>query len=104
LISINFAANVSIRRTAIWLSMEGLEMNQKSGNVHPESSPSAPHPGGTGADGSGFGERLARIEAKMEHAATREDIQKLRVWVLGGVLGAVGIALVASAGVARLLA
>ena len=79
-------------------------MNQKSASVHPVSSPGAPHPGGSGADGSGFGKRLARIEAKLEHAATREDIQKLRVWVLGGVLGAVGIAFVASAGVERLFA
>lgn len=32
----------------------------------------------------------------MEHVATKEDIQKLRVWVLGGVLaGLVSAALVA---------
>lgn len=57
--------------------------------------------GGDGG-GSDFGERLARVEARMDalatkedlaeiktnqsHLATKEDIQKLKVWVLGGVL------------------
>ena len=67
--------------------------------------PAADHPGTTrgGDRGLGFGERLARIEARMEHFATSEDIRKLRVWVLGGVLGALGLAFVATVGVARLV-
>ena len=38
----------------------------------------------------------------MEHVATKEDIQQLKVWVLGGVLGALGLAVVAATGVAKL--
>ena len=79
-------------------------MTRESKAVQSETSSAAPSPSGSGNDRSGFGERLARIEAKMEHVATKEDMQKLRVWVLGGVLGALGIALVASTGVARLFA
>ena len=37
----------------------------------PEGRPSS---GGGGNGGSGHGERLARIEARMEHVATREEI------------------------------
>jgi len=37
-------------------------------------------------------ERLASIEATLVHLATKEDIQKLRVWVLtgGGLAGGAG--------------
>lgn len=71
----------------------------------PQPSESAAGRRGTAGDGEGrsqFGERLARIEAKMEHVATKEDIQQLKVWVLGGVLGALGLAVVAATGVAKL--
>ena len=77
-------------------------MNQ-DGNVVQLDSPSGrPGSSGGGNGGSGHGERLARIEARMEHVATKEDIKKLRVWVLGGVLGALGLAVLAAIGVARL--
>ena len=68
------------------------------------SEPSAGRPGGAGDNGGRlqFGERLARIEARMEHVATKEDIQQLKVWVLGGVLGALGLAVVAATGVTTL--
>ena len=79
-------------------------MTRESKAEQSGTSSAAPSPSGSGTGSSGFGERLARIEARMEHVATKEDIRKLRVWVLGGVLGALGIALVAATGVARLLA
>lgn len=49
-------------------------------------------PGGGGGDGvdarlRAVEERLARLETRMEYMATKEDIQKLRIWVLGGALG-----------------
>ena len=47
-----------------------------------------------------FGERLARIEMQMEHMATREDIQKIKVWFLVGVIAAIGVAVPAAIGVA----
>ncbi len=47
-----------------------------------------------------FGERLAGIEMQMEHVATREDIQKIKVWFLAGVIAAIGVAVPAAIGVA----
>ena len=47
-----------------------------------------------------FGERLAGIEMQMEHVATREDIQKIKVWFLVGVIAAIGVAVPAAIGVA----
>lgn len=32
-------------------------------------------------------ERLARLETRMDYMATKEDIQKIKIWVLGGALG-----------------
>lgn len=53
--------------------------NIPPGNVHPF--PRDPGPG----NGSDVRERLARIEAHMQHMATR-------AWVLGGVVGGMGLA------------
>ena len=79
-------------------------MSEEEKGHPPTPPPSRPVPPG-GRDGSsGFGERLARIEAKMEHVATKEDIQRLRVWVLGGVLGALSVAIMGTIGVASLFA
>ena len=43
------------------------------------------------------GERLARIEARLDsiekHGATKTDIERLRGWILGGVIAAFVIAL-----------
>ena len=54
-------------------------------------------PNGNGSGGPPFGERLARIEAQMEsmkeNMATKTDIEKLRVWILGGVIAAFVVAL-----------
>ncbi len=36
-----------------------------------------------------FGQRLARIESFMEHAATREDLLSLRAWILLSAMGAI---------------
>ena len=51
----------------------------------------------TGSDGGGgdYGERLARIEAKLEHMATREDIKaetnKMLVWFIGLLFAILGV-------------
>ena len=54
----------------------------------------------SGSNGGDIRERLARIEAQMEHVATREDIQKVKVWFLVGVIAAFGVAIPAAVGVA----
>lgn len=67
----------------------------------PEGRPSS---GSGGNGGTGHGERLARIEAKMEHVATREDLAKIEVlierkestmlrWLLG-IMAVAGVSLV----------
>ena len=71
-----------------------------------------PTPVGSGNNGSGYGERLARVEAKLEalhelikmHGATKEDISKVKIWFLGGVLAAIGLAIPAAIGVAYAVA
>lgn len=49
------------------------------------------------AGGNGNGRdlhgRVSAIEATLKHVATKEDMQKVRVWVLGGVIGAGVLAL-----------
>ena len=40
-----------------------------------------PGPGGGGNGGSSHGERLARVEAKMEHVATREDVSDVKTLI-----------------------
>ena len=46
-------------------------------------------PTGTGSLEDAFGQRLARIESFMEHAATREDLLNLKVWILLSAMGAI---------------
>ena len=77
-------------------------MSEKGMEHPPMPPPSRPGPSGDRGGSSGFGERLARIEARMEHVATKEDIQRLRVWVLGGVLGALSVAVMGTIGIASL--
>jgi len=92
-----------------------------NGNVTPlrPTTPSpTPESSGGGGDGGGSDRRLAAIESRLtametrltvletafdrelKHLATKEDIQKLKVWVLGGVLGGVLGSLAIAAGLA----
>ena len=54
--------------------------------------------GGNGNDGRlrGAEERLARLETRLDtvlpYLATKEDIQKIKVWTLAGVLGGIVLA------------
>lgn len=83
--------------------MEYAAVSQDGNVVQFDSPAGRPGSSGGGNGGSNHGERLARIEAKMEHVATKEDIQKLRVWVLGGVLAGLVFAALAALGAAGLL-
>ena len=51
----------------------------KNNVSHLQTAPSGPatHPGNGGGNGGGIESRLARLEARMEYVATKEDIQKL---------------------------
>lgn len=74
-------------------------MNQErrteaNGNVIPLDTPPGRAGGG---NGSTPWERLARIETRLDsiekHGATKTDIERLRSWILGGVIAAFVIAL-----------
>lgn len=59
--------------------------------------PTSESAGGGGGDGSdrrlaAIESRLASLETELKHLATKEDIQKIKVWVLGGALGSVAVA------------
>ncbi|MCY4381667.1 MAG: hypothetical protein OXE44_00760 [Nitrospinae bacterium] len=58
---------------------------------------------GRGGGGSNFERRLSSLETHIQYLATKEDIQKVKVWVLGGVLGGMGIAAAITVGIFRLL-
>lgn len=53
-----------------------------------------PGGGGDGVDARlrAVEECLARLETRMENMATKEDLQKLKIWFLGGALGSVVVA------------
>ena len=67
---------------------------EPNGNILPFAKPGDRRSGG---DGTPPGERLARIESRLDsiekHGATKTDIERLRVWILGGVIAAFVIAL-----------
>ena len=71
-----------------------------------------PASAGSGNNGSGQGERLARVEVKLEalydmiktHGATKDDISKVKIWFLCGVLAAIGLAIPTAIGVAYAVA
>ena len=67
---------------------------ETDGNVIPFDTPAA---GPGGGDGSPPGERLARIEARLDsiekHGATKTDVERLRGLIPGGVIAAFVIAL-----------
>ena len=64
--------------------------------------------GNGGGGGPSQSERLARVEAQLEalndtiktHGAAKDDISKVKIWFLGGVLAAIGLAVPAAVGVA----
>ena len=62
---------------------------------------------GGGGGGDGIEIRLARLEEKLEthlrYLATKEDIQKIKVWCLGGVIGGMAVAAGLAVGILKLL-
>ncbi len=47
---------------------------------------------GGGGNGGGFESRLSRLETHLQYLATKEDIQKLKVWWLVGIITGMGLA------------
>lgn len=72
-------------------SMCGLTMSDKrdQDNVLPFQTPQRSNGGGNG--GSDIRERLAILEERSRHFATKTDIRDLKIWVLGGIIGAVPV-------------
>ncbi|MDE0112398.1 MAG: hypothetical protein OXI87_02245 [Albidovulum sp.] len=66
------------------------------------------HPGGVNGGHfdriNEFDKRLVRIETLLENAATKDDISKVKIWFLIGVISAIGIAVPAAIGVGFLAA
>lgn len=71
--------------------------------IHRTPAPPTPESSGSGGGNGGSDRRLAEIESRLtaletafdrelKHLATKVDIQKIKVWVLGGVLGGMAIA------------
>ncbi len=74
-------------------------MTELPTNVSPIS---AGRDSGSNGGGDHYGERLARIEARLEYFATKEDIQRIKVWILAGVLGGMSITAMLVLGAAKL--
>ena len=47
-----------------------------------------------------FENRLTRLETHLRYLATKEDLQKLKVWWLGGIIAGMGLAATIAASVA----
>ena len=85
----------------------GGTVTDKTNNVYPFK---RGHGSGDNGGNGNYGERLARLEERLEssieHMATKEDIQKIKVWVLtgilGGMLGGMGVAAALAVTIAKL--
>ena len=58
--------------------------------------------GNGGPYGGDYERRLTRIETRMEAVALREDVLRLKLWILGGVIAGMIIALGIGLAIARL--
>lgn len=56
---------------------------------NPEGGPGGGGGGGVDARLRAVEDRLTRLETRMDYMATKEDIQKLKIWVLIGVLSSI---------------
>ena len=60
--------------------------------------------GGSGGGGASLESRLTRLETHMQYLATKEDLQKLKVWWLAGIIAGMGLAATVSLVVLRIFA
>ena len=54
-----------------------------------------------GGGGNNFEARISRLETHLQYLATKEDLQKLKVWWLGGIIAGMGLAAMVALGVLR---
>lgn len=64
--------------------------------------PDAPASFGGDARG-GAGIRLARLETRIARLAAKEDLRKIKVWVMGGAIGAAAGGATLAVGISKLL-
>ena len=60
-------------------------------NVVRITTPDTAPTGNGGNGGSEIRERLVRLEERVNHLASKEDVQKIKVWILAGIIGAVPV-------------
>ena len=75
-------------------NVHNINQNQQS---EPPAGPA--HGGGRGGDGD-IGERVAKLEEKVSHLATKSDVQEIKIWALKGVV--IGMVAAASLAIAIL--
>ncbi len=68
-----------------------------------QAEPDAPASSGGGGGGRDLERRLAALETRIEYLATKEDIQKIKVWVLSGLLGGIAAAVSLSFAILKFL-
>ena len=57
---------------------------------------------GKGGGGNGFDSRITRLETHLQYLATKEDIEKLKVWWLIGIISGMGLAATIALAVLRI--
>ena len=76
------------------------------GEVHrfePVGDPAREAQSGNGNGGNtALRERVAHLESTMKHVAMREDVLGMKIWVLGGVIGGMIVAVSLGLAIARL--
>ncbi len=58
--------------------------------------------GGGGGGKTTLEARVAQLESHMRYLATKEDIKKIKVWVLGGLLGGLPVVLLLALAIIRM--
>lgn len=75
-------------------------IRETGGDFLPEPDASASL-GGDGRGGAGI--RLARLETRITRLAAKEDLRKIKVWVMGGAVGAAAVGATLAVGISKLL-
>ena len=73
-----------------------------AGSQFGESGAQFPGNGSASSTHQNIGERVATLEAEIRHLATKEDIQRLKVWWLGGIIAGMGLAAAIALGVLKI--
>lgn len=69
-------------------------------NLQAVPDPPGSESGGRGGGGDSFESRISRLETHFKYLATKEDLQKLKVWWLIGIISGMGAAAAIAAAIA----